>query len=207
MTIDIKSAWEELKAQVETCTKCGLCETRNHTVFGEGPIENCRVVIIGEAPGEDEDNSGRPFIGKAGQLLTDILEKGGGILREEIYITNIVKCRPPNNRDPDKKEMIPCSEYLEAQLLLLRPSIVVTMGRISTQFLLNTSNGITSLRGEWKDWRGIKLLPMLHPSYLMRQEEHGDRKPKHQTWHDILSLRKKLDELKNFDMKNFDEES
>ena len=103
--------------------------------------------------------------------------------------------------------MIPCSEYLEAQLLLLRPSIVVTMGRISTQFLLNTSNGITSLRGEWKDWRGIKLLPMLHPSYLMRQEEHGDRKPKHQTWHDILSLRKKLDELKNFDMKNFDEES
>ena len=193
MTIDIKSAWEELKAQVEACTKCELCKTRNKTVFGEGPTENCKVVIVGEAPGEDEDNSGRPFVGKAGQLLTDILEKG------EIYITNIVKCRPPNNRDPERQEMIPCSEYLEAQLLLLRPSIIVCMGKISTNFLLNTSQGITSLRGDWKDWRGIKLLPMFHPSYLLRCEGFGDRKPKLQTWHDVKALRKKLDELKNLD--------
>ncbi len=194
MSIDINSAWNELKERVKNCQKCGLCETRHNTVFGEGPEINCKVVIVGEAPGEDEDMSGRPFVGKAGQLLTGILENGGGIKRNSVYIANVIKCRPPDNRNPNADEMMSCNEYLESQLLLLHPKIVVTMGNISTQWLLKSTQGITKLRGQWFDWRGIKLLPMFHPSYLLRNPSKAPGSPKDLTWQDIRALKAKIDE-------------
>lgn len=190
------TVWDELRQKVETCKKCGLCETRKNVVFGEGPVNSCRVVIVGEAPGEDEDTSGRPFIGRAGQLLTDILEKGGGIPRSSLYITNTIKCRPPGNRNPSAEEISSCREYLEAQLLLLHPDIVVTMGNIPTKALLDTKEGITKLRGVWHDWRGIKLFPMFHPSYLLRTEgQRGENSPKYLTWLDIKALKASIDKL------------
>ena len=195
MSIDINSAWEELKNRVQNCQKCKLCENRQNTVFGEGPVENCKVMIIGEGPGEEEDLSGRPFVGPAGQLLTKILEQGGGIPRNSVYIANIVKCRPPNNRNPAQEEMLACNEYIEAQLLLLRPKIVVAMGSISAQWLLKSKQGITKLRGQWLDWRGIKLFPMFHPSYLLRNASRAKGSPKDLTWQDIKALKLKIDEL------------
>lgn len=197
MNTDINTAWEELRLKVEQCRKCGLCEKRHNTVFGEGPVENCRVVIVGEGPGADEDATGKPFVGKAGMLLTSILESGGGIKRDTLYITNIVKCRPPENRNPSREEASACSEFLEAQLSLLHPDIVVTLGNISTQWLLKTSQGITSLRGKWVDWRGIKLFPMFHPSYLLRNESRAQGSPKYLTWQDVRALKARIDSLQN----------
>ena len=194
---DIKTAWEELHRRIASCTKCELCSTRHNTVPGEGPTDS-RVVIVGEGPGQEEDESGRPFVGKAGRLLTDILEKGGNIRRNSLYITNTVKCRPPENRNPKPEEISACRDFLEAQLLLLHPDIVVTMGNVPTQALLNTKNGITSLRGQWiNDWRGIKLFPMFHPSYLLRNDSKAPGSPKALTWQDVRELKAKIDELKN----------
>jgi len=166
MSIDINAALDELKSRVQECRKCGLCEKRHNIVFGEGPTENCRVVIVGEGPGADEDATGRPFVGKAGMLLTSILENGGKISRDTLYITNVVKCRPPDNRNPTRDESSACGEFLEAQLALLHPDIVVTLGNVPTQWLLKTTQGITSLRGQWLDLRGIKFLPMFHPKMI-----------------------------------------
>ena len=194
--MNIESVWEELRHKVKDCKKCGLCSTRHNIVFGEGPRINCRAVIVGEAPGEDEDKTGRPFVGRAGQLLTDILEKGGNIPRNTLYITNTIKCRPPNNRNPSTSEISACSEYLEAQLLLLHPDIVVTMGNVPTRALLNTNEGITSLRGKWFNWRGIRLFPMFHPSYLLRTEgQRGENSPRWLTWQDVLALKAEIDKL------------
>ena len=195
--IDINSAWQELRQRVEQCNKCELCKTRHKTVFGEGPTENCKVVFVGEGPGEEEDMTGRPFVGAAGQLLTDILEKGGKILRKSVYIMNVVKCRPPENRDPEENEMLACCEYLEAQLLLLRPQIVVTLGNVPTRWLLKSDKGITNMRGQWFEWRGIKLFPMFHPSYLLRNQSRSKGSPKDLTWTDIKALKAKIDELEN----------
>ena len=197
MSIDINSVWEELKQKVAECENCGLCKTRHNTVFGYGPIDS-KVVIIGEGPGADEDEQGKPFVGSAGQLLTKILEDGGKIKRSSIYITNIVKCRPPNNRDPSNEEILMCSEFLEAQLLLLRPKIIVTLGNIATKTLATTATGITKLRGEWRKIRGIDLLPMFHPSYLLHMQDKSPEniaKAKRLTWQDVLSLRAKIMEL------------
>ncbi|MBQ7543727.1 MAG: uracil-DNA glycosylase [Synergistaceae bacterium] len=192
MITDITSAWEELREKVEVCTKCPLCAERHRAVFGEGPV-NAKCVIVGEAPGEKEDEQGRPFVGPAGQLLTNILEKGAGIPRSSVYVMNVVKCRPPDNRNPELIEIISCSDYLEAQLALLHPYVVVTMGNISTKTLLKTSAGITKLRGKWTTWRGIDLLPMYHPSYLLHRP--GEMQPRKETWEDVKALRAKLDLL------------
>lgn len=195
MSIDINTAWEELKRRVNDCHKCPLCNKRHNTVFGEGPELNCRVMIIGEAPGFEEDIQGRPFVGKAGQLLTGILENGGKIPRETVYITNTVKCRPPENRNPKPEEMQACSDFLEAQLLLLRPDIVVTLGNVPTQLLLMTSQKISSLRGQWLGWRGIRLFPMFHPSYLLRNDSRAEGSPKYLTWQDVKALKAEIDKL------------
>ena len=197
MSMDINTALDELKSRVQECRKCGLCEKRHNIVFGEGPTENCRVVIVGEGPGADEDATGRPFVGKAGMLLTSILQDGGKIPRDSLYITNVVKCRPPDNRNPTREEAAACNEFLEAQLLLLHPDIVVTLGNVPTQWLLKTTQGITSLRGQWVDWRGIKLFPMFHPSYLLRNDSRAKGSPKDLTWHDIRALKAKIDSLKD----------
>ncbi len=189
---DVNTAWAELRKRVEACKKCPLHKSRNRVVFGEGRTQKCRCVIIGEAPGETEDIYGRPFIGAAGQLLTKIFSECG-IPREELYITNILKCRPPNNRNPSPTEMDACRGHLEAQLLLLHPDIVVTVGKISTQWMFNnTKQSITNMRGRWFSLRGIKIFPLFHPSYLLRcrNVEHLRL-----TYGDVHVLRKALDIL------------
>lgn len=192
--IDINSAFEELHKRIAVCTKCALCAERHNTVPGEGNI-NGRVVIVGEGPGREEDETGRPFVGRAGRLLTDILEKGGHISRSSLYITNVVKCRPPENRDPAEEEIEACREFLEAQLLLLHPDIVVTLGNVPTRALLNSKQSITYLRGKWQTWRGIQLFPMFHPSYLLHNESKAVGSPRYLMWQDVIELKSKIDEL------------
>ncbi len=186
-------AWAELQAQVKICEKCGLCRTRTNTVFGEGNF-NTKLMIIGEGPGEDEDKTGQPFVGRAGQLLTKILN-AAGINRNDIFITNIVKCRPPNNRVPSQDEMLKCGEFLEAQILLIRPKILVALGNTALKYFFKSNGGITKLRGQWLNWRGIPLFPMFHPSYLLRDDSRTPGSPKALTWDDVRELKKKLDEL------------
>jgi len=183
----------EIAEKVASCERCRLFESRTNTVPGEGD-EDSDLVIVGEGPGRQEDKQGRPFVGRAGRKLDDILGSVS-IAREEIYITNIVKCRPPENRAPRQDEMESCFPYLEAQLATINPSVVVTLGNSSTQFLLDTNEGITSLRGEFFQWRGdIKLFPMFHPSYLLRNPSRKKGSPKYQTWQDIKTIK---NELKN----------
>ena len=186
--------WNEIKAQIAICQKCRLCETRNKTVPGTGNL-NSKVVLIGEGPGAEEDMSGYPFVGDAGKLLTKILASVE-IDREKIFITNVVKCRTDkDNRDPYTEEQIACSEFLEAQLLLIRPAIIITAGNIATKWLCKTETGITALHGQFLDWRGIKLFPIFHPSYLLRNNSNVKSKdnPRYLMWEDVKALRKYLD--------------
>lgn len=194
--MNINTAWQELRERINTCRNCGLCDGRINPVIGEGPVSECRTVIIGEAPGQTEDEQGRPFVGKAGQLLTGILENGGGIPRSSVYITNTVKCRPPGNREPNAGEIESCREFLEAQLALLHPDIVVTLGNVPTKALTHTSSGITSLHGKPLNWRGIILFPMYHPSFLLRNESNSPGSPRYQTWQDVIALKKLIDNFK-----------
>ncbi|MDR1875055.1 MAG: uracil-DNA glycosylase [Synergistaceae bacterium] len=187
-------AWNELKARVGACQKCDLAHTRTNVVFGQGAVDT-PLVFVGEGPGADEDAEGLAFVGKAGQLLTQILN-AGGISRGDAFITNVVKCRPPNNRAPTPEEMMYCGDYLEAQLLLLSPKILVCLGNTPTRWILKTTEGITALRGRWFDWRGIAVLPMFHPSYLLRNDSRKKGSPKDQTWQDVQALKERLDQLR-----------
>jgi len=187
LTLDV------LKARVLACTLCPLYETRTNVVFGEGASE-AEVMFVGEGPGEVEDNTGRPFVGPAGQKLDEVLNSVG-IRREDIFITNVVKCRPPGNRVPSKTEMESCFPYLEAQVALIQPSLIVTLGNTSTQWLLPDAPGITKSRGTLLTWRGgIQLLPMFHPSYLLRYPSREKGSPKYLTWQDIQRVKAWLDE-------------
>jgi DNA polymerase len=186
------AAWEEVKARVQACGRCGLGQTRTNVVFGQGPF-GTPLVFVGEGPGEDEDRQGLAFVGKAGQLLTRILS-AGQISREEVFITNVVKCRPPGNRVPSPEEMMMCGDFLEAQLLLLRPKILVCLGATAAKWILKTTEGISALRGRWFEWRGIEVFPMFHPSYLLRDESRRKGSPKDLTWQDVQALKKRLDE-------------
>ena len=188
-----EAAWEELRGRVAACRRCGLCETRTNTVFGQGAVRT-PIVMVGEGPGADEDAQGLAFVGRAGQLLTKILS-AAGIDRESVFITNVVKCRPPNNRTPTQEEMLKCGDFLEAQLLLLRPRILVCLGNTPLKWLLRTSEGITALRGRWFDWRGVQLFPMFHPSYLLRNDSRQKGSPKDLTWQDVQNLKARLDEI------------
>ena len=188
-----EAAWEELRGRVAACRRCGLCETRTNTVFGQGAVHT-PIVMVGEGPGADEDAQGLAFVGRAGQLLTKILS-AAGIDRESVFITNVVKCRPPNNRTPTQEEMLKRGDFLEAQLLLLRPRILVCLGNTPLKWLLRTSEGITALRGRWFDWRGVQLFPMFHPSYLLRNDSRQKGSPKDLTWQDVQNLKARLDEI------------
>ena len=185
---------EEVAEECKKCKKCPLYLTRTKAVPGEG-IEKTTVMFIGEAPGEDEDLEGRPFVGKAGQLLTKILQSVD-LKREEVFITNMIKCRPPGNRNPSKSEIETCFPYLETQIALIIPRIILTLGNVPTQYLLETMEGITKLRGQWFDWLGgIKIFPMFHPSYLLRNEGSFPGSPKELTWKDIKNLKQALTNL------------
>ena len=184
--------WDECKKRAAVCDICALAQTRTNVVFGEGDRLSS-LMFIGEGPGETEDETGRPFIGKAGQLLTQILASVD-IDREDVYITNVVKCRPPGNRTPMPEEEAACDKFLQTQILLIKPAIIVLLGSTPAKWILKTTEGITKLRGRWFDWRGISVMPMFHPSYLLRFS--GDKKPggpKHLSWMDIQEVKRKWD--------------
>lgn len=158
--------WSDLEAEVAACTNCDLCQTRTQTVFGTGN-KNADWMVIGEAPGQSEDEQGKPFVGKAGQLLTEML-RAIGLERDEVFITNILKCRPPNNRDPKPDEAERCGAYLSRQIALIRPKLILSVGRISAQTLLKTDAPIGKLRGRVHDLNGTPLIVVYHPAYLLR---------------------------------------
>jgi uracil-DNA glycosylase family 4 len=169
----------EVAAAVAQCRQCPLCETRKQTVPGEGNPRP-RILFVGEGPGADEDRSGRPFVGAAGQLLTRIIEGGMGLRRDEVFIANVVKCRPPGNRQPEPLETAACGPFLDRQIELLQPEVIVALGRTATCHLLQTDRGITALRGKWASWRGIPVMPTWHPSALLH-----DPTKKRDTWDDV----------------------
>ena len=160
--------WEELEEVVKQCRKCRLCETRKNVVFGVGNRE-ADIMFIGEGPGADEDAQGEPFVGKAGKLMNmafDML----GIKREEVYIANIVKCRPPNNRNPQDDEADNCLDYLRNQVILVKPKIIVLLGSVALKNVLGKEYGITASRGKWLERKGILYMPTWHPAALFRDE-------------------------------------
>ena len=177
-----------LEAEVKTCCKCHLSFSRTNPVFGEGNPE-AELMFVGEAPGEEEDKTGRPFVGKAGQLLTRII-LAMKLKREDVYITNIVKCRPPKNRDPKADEIASCIGYLMEQIRIIRPKIIVTLGRIPSKVFIKSDFPITKLRGNFYDFQGIKILPTYHPSYLIRNENNKELKK--EVWSDMKKVMKFL---------------
>jgi DNA polymerase len=177
---------EKIAGEIKNCTLCGLCETRTFAVPGEGKL-NPLVMVIGEGPGADEDLSGRPFVGKAGQLLDKMLASIDLSRDKNCFIANVVKCRPPNNRDPQPEETSACAAYLARQIQILKPKIILSVGRIPTQILLNTAEGITKLRGTFTEYKGIPFLPTFHPSALLRDENL-----KRPAWEDLKLLKAAL---------------
>ena len=160
--------WEELEQSISHCKKCKLCDNRTNIVFGTGN-KNAKIMFIGEGPGADEDMQGEPFVGKAGKLMNEAF-KGLGIKREEVYIANIVKCRPPSNRDPQEDEAEACMDYLRNQVMLVKPRIIVLLGRIALQNILGKECSITHMRGNWVEKKGIIYMPTWHPAALLRDE-------------------------------------
>ncbi len=177
---------EEIAAHVSTCRNCPLSAGRINTVPGEGNANAPDILFIGEGPGVDEDAQGRPFIGPAGQLLTKMIE-AMGYHREEVFITNIVKCSPPNNRAPLPEEMEACLPYLRQQIELIRPKVIVGMGATAIKGLLGKTAGITRLRGTWQEYEGIRLMPTFHPTHLLR-----DPSKKKEVWQDLQQVLKVL---------------
>jgi DNA polymerase len=182
------SPFQTLDEVIETlkgCQRCRLSQKRNTVVFGEGN-PNARLIFIGEGPGAEEDRQGRPFVGAAGQLLDKIIT-AMGLKREEVYIANVVKCRPPGNRDPRPDEIETCLPFLKAQLALINPEYIVSLGRHATQAMLETSTPISRLRGRFFDYGTAKLMPTFHPAYLL----HNPNK-KAEVWADIQKVMKEM---------------
>lgn len=177
--------WEDLEASIINCQKCKLCENRRNIVFGEGN-KNADIMFIGEGPGADEDKQGLPFVGKAGQLMNKAFQ-ALGINREEIYIANIVKCRPPSNRVPEEDEAQACLNYLRNQVVLIKPEIIVLLGSTALKNILGKEYGITAVRGKWMEKNGIKYMPTWHPAALLRDENK-----KIEFWQDLKELKKYL---------------
>ncbi len=178
---------EAVRTELGDCRRCGLCEKRTNIVFGVGNPE-ARLMFVGEGPGADEDAQGIPFVGRAGKLLTDIITKGMGLKREDVYIANVVKCRPPGNRDPQPDEMDACMPFLEAQIAVIRPEVIVALGRVAVQALMGHPVQITKSRGQWTNFKGVPLMPTFHPSYLLRNPS-----AKRQVWEDVQAVMEKLD--------------
>ena len=176
----------ELRAAIGDCHRCKLAPHRTQVVFGVGN-ERARLVFVGEAPGRDEDLQGEPFVGRAGQLLTEIITKGMRLERNDVYIANVIKCRPPENRNPEPDEVASCEPFLLRQLELISPEVIVALGKFAVQTLLRTKAPITQLRGRWYDYHGIKLMPTFHPAYLLRNP--GDKRL---VWEDIQKVMQAL---------------
>jgi DNA polymerase len=180
--------FSQLKSEVAACTQCSLCKTRTHTVFGEGN-PHARLMFVGEGPGRDEDLLGRPFVGAAGQLL-DKMMASIGFDRNTVYIANILKCRPPGNRDPEPEEAAACIGYLRTQVALIKPRIIVCLGRVAAKHILGTDIRIMRDRGVWHEVKGFWILPTYHPAALLRNEEL-----KKDAWRDLLAIRAQYDAL------------
>jgi len=170
-----------IRADLGDCQRCGLAASRTKLVYGVGN-PNARLVLVGEAPGREEDLKGEPFVGEAGQLLDRIL-LAMGMQREEVYICNVLKCRPPNNRDPDPEEVATCEDFLIRQLAAIRPHVIVGLGRFAVHSLLKTEVPISRLRGEWQRYQDIPLMPTYHPAYLLRNPEG-----KRDVWEDMKEV-------------------
>jgi uracil-DNA glycosylase family 4 len=170
-----------IREDIGDCTRCKLHKARTKIVFGTGN-PNADLMFVGEGPGRDEDLSGEPFVGRAGKLLTDMI-KAMGLQRDDVYIANVVKCRPPENRLPEKDEITTCSPFLMRQIDAIRPKVICTLGSCSAQTLLQTAQGISKLRGEWFDFRGVKLMPTYHPAYLLRNPA-----AKPEVWKDLQKV-------------------
>ena len=181
--------WEELEASIKDCSQCKLFSGRKNIVFGTGNRE-ADLMFIGEGPGADEDEQGIPFVGKAGQLMNRAFE-GLGIDREEVYIANIVKCRPPNNRDPEQDEAKVCINYLRNQVILVKPKVIVLLGRIALTNILGEEYGITASRGKVIEKKGIIYIPTWHPAALLRDENK-----KIDFWNDLKLAVTKIQEMK-----------
>jgi DNA polymerase len=176
---------EEIRADIGDCQRCKLAPTRTHIVFGSGN-PNAELVFVGEAPGYDEDQQGLPFVGRAGQLLTKIIESIG-IKREDVYICNVLKCRPPDNRNPEPDEVAACNPFLKRQLATIRPKIVCCLGTFAAQNVLQTAASISRLRGKFFDMDGIRVIATFHPAYLLRSPEK-----KREVWEDMKQIRAEL---------------
>jgi uracil-DNA glycosylase family 4 len=176
---------EDVREALGDCRRCPLCKTRANLVFGEGNL-HAELVFVGEAPGADEDSQGRPFVGKAGQLLTRIIV-AMGLQRQDVYICNILKCRPPDNRNPRPEEIAACEPFLIRQLQAIRPKIICALGTFSTHTLLKTDTPIGLLRGRFHSYQGIELMPTYHPAYLLRNPG-----AKRQVWEDVQKIMKAL---------------
>ena len=157
----------ELEREVASCTRCGLAGGRTRTVFGNGD-PHAGIMFVGEGPGAEEDRQGLPFVGRSGQLLDRLISEELGLDRSQVFVGNVVKCRPPGNRDPHDEEIAACWPYLEGQLANIAPAVVVTLGNFAAQRLLGTSQGVTRLRGRDYPWHGAVLIPTFHPSYILR---------------------------------------
>jgi uracil-DNA glycosylase family 4 len=179
----------QIRLDIGDCKRCRLCEARTNIVFGSGN-EEASLVFVGEGPGADEDDQGLPFVGRAGQLLTQMIEntaakEGIPIRRPDVYICNVVKCRPPENRTPQPDEMEICGQFLFRQLEAIRPKAICVLGATAMKALLNTKEGITRSRGRWHKWRDIPVMITYHPSYLLRQY---NQQAKRETWEDLKTL-------------------
>lgn len=181
--------WEELEESIKNCNKCKLCNDRKNIVFGTGN-KNAKIMFIGEGPGADEDIQGEPFVGKAGQLMNKAFE-ALEIERTSVYIANIVKCRPPQNRNPEKDEAEACMGYLRNQVILVKPKIIIILGSVALKNILGEEYGITNSRGKWIERKEIWYMPTFHPAALLR-----DDSKKIDFWRDLKLVKEKLEELK-----------
>jgi len=184
----MRVSWAELMEAIGGCEKCRLCQTRNNVVPGEGD-PHARLMFIGEGPGQEEDRQGRPFVGRSGELLTRMIH-AIGLERSEVYICNVVKCRPPQNRNPEPDEAAACLDYLRAQVALVRPQVVVLLGKVACQYTIRDQVFITRDHGRWYEQKGVWFMPTFHPSALLR-----DPAKKRDAWEDFQKVRDKLKEL------------
>ena len=188
----VEPVWAETLAQIRAdlgdCTRCKLHDGRTQIVFGVGNPK-ARLMFIGEAPGGDEDRQGEPFVGAAGQLLTKIIE-AIGLTREDVYITNVVRCRPPANRNPEPDEIDACAPFLERTIASVNPAVLVGLGNVAVKSLLGVDTGIMKMRGSWREYRGIPFMPTLHPAWVLRNETEGRR----MIWDDIRKVAERYNE-------------
>ena len=177
--VAVDAALAAIRADLGDCRRCRLCDGRTKIVFGQGSAV-AELMFVGEAPGADEDASGLAFVGRAGQLLTDMVEKGMKLKRAEVYIANVIKCRPPGNRPPESDEVLTCQPFLEAQIKAIKPRAIVALGATAGKFMTKTSDPISRLRGRFAAWDGIPVMPTYHPAYLLRNPE-----AKKTVWEDL----------------------